>query len=74
MTDPTELLALCVCVALFAGAWLAIRECANAAISGNRNWYKRAIYLAQQRQEYKEFSRSLDETAELDRMVRDERG
>jgi hypothetical protein len=65
-----ECLIICVCAALFAGAWLAIRCCADAVHHGGRHWWIRAVFRGQQRVEYREFSRSLEQAKELDRMVR----
>lgn len=68
MNDPNEYLCCIAIAALVLGAWVAIRECANATLQGNRNWWKRACYRAQQRQEYREFSKQLDEVDDLERM------
>jgi hypothetical protein len=73
MSDPTEFLTCAVLFGLVVGAWAAIRECANAALHGKRNWWKRAIFRAQQRLAYREFSKRLDEVSDLERMGVDER-
>lgn len=69
MSDPTEFLSLAIVLSLVLGVWFAIRECANASLHGNRNWWRRAVYLARQRAEYREFSKGLDEVQELNRMT-----
>jgi len=68
MIDPVEFLTCAILLGLFAGIWLAVRECANAVMHGNRHWWKKAIYLAQQRGEYREFCKQLDEVSQLERM------
>lgn len=42
------------------GAWEAVRQCSMAVLLGKRQWWIRALYRSQQRQEYVEFSRGLD--------------
>ena len=68
MSDPTEYLCLTMVLSVIFGAWFAVRCCADAVMNGNRNWWKRAIYKAQQRQEYAKFSKELDEVGELEKM------
>ena len=70
MSDPTEYLCLTMVLSVIFGAWCAIRFCADAVLHGNRHWWKRAIYKAQQRQEYARFSKELDEQNELEKMIR----
>jgi hypothetical protein len=64
----TEVISLVAISALVLGAHLAIRECANAVLHGNRDWWKKALYRGQQRQEYKRFCSDLEEVRQLERM------
>lgn len=58
---PQEAVIILVLAALFVGSFVAIRECANASLHGERIWWKKAVYLAQQRADYQEFSNQLEE-------------
>ena len=73
MSDPTEFLTCAVLFGAAFGVWFTVRECANAAFHGKRNWWKRAMFLAEQRLAYREFSKGLDEVSDLERMGVDER-
>lgn len=68
MSDPVEFLTLAVLFSLIFGAWAAIRECANASLHGNRDWWKCAIFRAEQRVAYRDFRKELDEVKSLERM------
>jgi hypothetical protein len=69
MSDPTEYLCLTMVLSVIFGAWCAVRFCADAVMSERkRNWWAKAVYRAQQRQEYAQFSKELDEVGELERM------
>ena len=68
MSDGTEYVTLAVVLGIIFGAHFAIRECANAAMSQKRDWWRKAIFLAQQRGEYREFCKQLEEVRDLERM------
>ena len=66
MSDPTEFLTCAVLAGVFLGVWLAIRECSNATMQGGRAWWKKAIFLAEQRQSYREFCKDLRTSERMD--------
>ena len=73
MSDPVEFLTLAVLASLIVGAWAAIRCCADAALHGGRDWWKVAIFKAEQRVALREFREELGEVRKLERMAaRDE--
>ena len=66
MSEETVVLA--ICIAFVTGVYLGIRESANAVLHNGRHWWMRQVYLAQQRIDYAEFSKQLDEVDQLERM------
>jgi len=68
MSDPNEQIIAVVLITLIVSVYFTIRCCADAVLHGQRNWWKKAIYKAQQRQQYAEFCKELDEVSDLERM------
>lgn len=67
----TEFICLAVVVTCVVTAWATIRFCSDAVLHGGRNWWKRSLYLAEQRLSYKCFCNDLDELEKLGRMASD---
>jgi len=68
MIDESWIL-LAFCGGVFAGAWVMVRECANACLHSKRKWWKVAIFCAEQRVALHAYRRDLDEVAELEHSV-----
>jgi len=63
-----ELVLVSFLVGAIFGAYLAIRECANAVLQNGWDWWKKAVYLAQQRYDYKQYCTELNEAKEFARL------
>lgn len=59
MIDPFIII-LFVIVLFVACVWLAINNCADAELHGNRLWWRKALFRARQRIEYKEFCHDVE--------------
>ena len=68
MIDESWIL-LAFCGGVFAGAWVMVRECANACLHSKRKWWKVAIFCAEQRMALRAYRLELDEVAELEHSV-----
>lgn len=63
-----DFMCLLLVVAIVGTAWISIRSCADAVLHGERDWWIRALYLAQQRAEYREFCDGLEQKRKCDRI------
>lgn len=59
MIDPL-LMIVGVIVSIILAVWLAINNCADAELHGNRLWWRKALFRGRQRVEYKEFCRHVE--------------
>ena len=59
MNDPLTLSIVAIAPAILS-AWLAVYHCADAELHGNRNWWRKSLFRARQRVEYKEFCRDVE--------------
>lgn len=63
-----EFVTVAILLGLGLGVWLTIRCCADAVLHTRRDWWIRALYLAQQRAEYREFCDGLEQKRKCDRI------
>lgn len=59
MPDPLSLTGI---ITIFFGimVWVVLNHCADAELHGNRLWWRKALFRAKQRLEYKEFCRDAE--------------
>lgn len=59
MIDPLAII-LTVLVFMAVAVWLTLNNCADAELHGNRYWWRKALFRARQRIEYKEFCHDVE--------------
>ncbi len=60
MNDPLLSTFLVIAAAVLS-AWFTLYHCADAELHGNRQWWRKALFRARQRAEYKEFSLDVEQ-------------
>jgi hypothetical protein len=63
MSDDFTCLALVLSVV--GTAWVTVRFCADACLRGGRSFWIKAVFLAEQRAAYREFSKQVDGMKEV---------